>query len=92
LPYNAAHRMGENDAWQVAIVLDLTGKLVGHDPKAFGQLGAAYVDHRKAWSSRLREPHLPRLHHHTDLVAVLEVAFEDFETERIEQQVLNGTL
>jgi len=32
------------------------------------------------------------LHHRTDLVAVLEVASEDFRTQRIEQQVLNGTL
>lgn len=47
LQRRAALRMGENDAWQAAIVMHLKGKLVGHDPKAFARLGDAYVDHRK---------------------------------------------
>jgi predicted nucleic acid-binding protein len=42
---NAA-RMGENDAWQVAVALGMNGCIVGHDPRAFSRLGAAYVDHR----------------------------------------------
>ena len=40
-------RMGENDAWQAAAALSMKGVVVGHDPKAFGRLGAAYLDHRK---------------------------------------------
>jgi predicted nucleic acid-binding protein len=40
------HRMGENDAWQAAITLQMKGFLVGHDPKAFARLGEAYCDHR----------------------------------------------
>ncbi len=47
LQRRSGQRMGENDAWQAAIVLHLKGKLVGHDPKAFERLGDAYVDHRK---------------------------------------------
>ena len=38
--------MGENDAWQAAVVLELRGKFVGHDSKAFARVGAAYLDHR----------------------------------------------
>ena len=41
-------RMVKNDAWQALIVLNLKGELVGHHPKAYGQLGDAYIDHRKA--------------------------------------------
>lgn len=47
LQRRTGQRMGENDAWQAAIVLHLKGKLVGHDPKAFARLGEVYVDHRK---------------------------------------------
>ena len=47
LQRRSGKRMGENDAWQAAIVLHLKGKLVGHDPKAFERLGDVYVDHRK---------------------------------------------
>lgn len=47
LQRRTGQRMGENDAWQAAIVLHLKGKLVGHDPKAFARLGDVYVDHRK---------------------------------------------
>ena len=41
-----ANRMGENDAWQVAIADLMGATIVGHDPKAFGRLGARYDDHR----------------------------------------------
>jgi predicted nucleic acid-binding protein len=41
----ATHRMGENDAWQTAIAQHMSAVLVGHDPKAFKRLGAAYEDH-----------------------------------------------
>lgn len=40
-------RMGENDAWQAAIVLHMKGCIVAHDPSAFARLGDAYVDFRK---------------------------------------------
>ena len=40
------YRMGENDAWQAAITLEMKGTLVGHDPKAFSRLGDVYCDHR----------------------------------------------
>lgn len=42
----AKHRMGENDAWQAAVAMEMRGILVGHDSKAFGRLGAIYCDHR----------------------------------------------
>ena len=42
----AARRMRENDAWQAAIAEQMRAVLVGHDPKAFKRLGAAYEDHR----------------------------------------------
>jgi predicted nucleic acid-binding protein len=38
-------RMGENDAWQAAIAEQMGAIVVGHDPKAFKRLGAAYEDH-----------------------------------------------
>ena len=41
----ASRRMGENDAWQAAIAEQMGAILVGHDPKAFKRLGAAYEDH-----------------------------------------------
>jgi predicted nucleic acid-binding protein len=44
----AAHRLGENDAWQVAIAEQMGAVLVGHDQAAFQRLGAGYDDHRRA--------------------------------------------
>lgn len=44
----AAHRMGENDAWQVAIAEQMGAVLVGHDHTAFHRLGAGYEDHHRA--------------------------------------------
>jgi predicted nucleic acid-binding protein len=41
----ASRRMGENDAWQAAIAEQMGAVLIGHDPKAFKRLGAAYEDH-----------------------------------------------
>lgn len=46
LQRRATHRMGENDAWQAAVAMEMRGKIVGHDPKAFARLGAMYCDHR----------------------------------------------
>jgi predicted nucleic acid-binding protein len=42
----ATQRMGENDAWQAAVALEMHGRIVGHDPRAFNHLGRAYEDHR----------------------------------------------
>lgn len=42
----SANRMGENDAWQVAIADTMDAVIVGHDPKAFGRFGDRYDDHR----------------------------------------------
>jgi hypothetical protein len=42
-----ANRMGENDAWQVAIADCMDGIIVGHDPADFRRLGARYEDHRR---------------------------------------------
>jgi predicted nucleic acid-binding protein len=41
----ASRRMGENDAWQVAIAEHMGAVLVGHDPRAFKRIGTAYEDH-----------------------------------------------
>ena len=46
LQRRSSQRMGENDAWQVAVVLEMRCRLVGHDPKAFSRLGVRYEDHR----------------------------------------------
>ncbi|MFZ4765436.1 MAG: type II toxin-antitoxin system VapC family toxin [Roseimicrobium sp.] len=46
LQRRAKQRMGENDAWQAAVAMEMRGKLVGHDPKAFTRLGELYCDHR----------------------------------------------
>jgi predicted nucleic acid-binding protein len=46
LQRRARHRMGENDAWQAAVALHMNGCVVGHDARAFGRLGASYLDHR----------------------------------------------
>ena len=48
LQRRSTQRMGENDAWQVAVAMEMRGKIVGHDPRAFGRLGRAYEDHRAA--------------------------------------------
>jgi len=42
----AVRRMGENDAWQVALAAHMGAILVGHDPRAFRRLGDGYEDHR----------------------------------------------
>ena len=42
----ASRRMGENDAWQVAIAECMPAVIVGSDRKAFGRLGDGYEDHR----------------------------------------------
>lgn len=39
-------RIGENDAWQVAVAECMEAVIVGHDPKAFDRPGVAYEDHR----------------------------------------------
>jgi predicted nucleic acid-binding protein len=44
----ATRRMGENDAWQAAVAEQMGATLVGHDPRAFRRLGAAYEDHWRA--------------------------------------------
>jgi predicted nucleic acid-binding protein len=38
-------RMGENDAWQVAIAESMRAAILGHD-RAFGRLGKGYRDYR----------------------------------------------
>lgn len=44
----AQQRLGEDDAWQVAVADCMDAVIVGHDPKAFGRLGARYDDHRNS--------------------------------------------
>ena len=46
LQSRSASRMGENDAWQVAIADAMDATVVGHDPRAFDRLGDRYEDHR----------------------------------------------
>jgi predicted nucleic acid-binding protein len=46
LQRRSPRRLGENDAWQVAIAELMDASIVGHDPKAFSRLGDRYVDHR----------------------------------------------
>lgn len=46
LQSRAPQRMGQNDAWQAAVALEMRGQLIGHDPKAFARLGPIYCDHR----------------------------------------------
>lgn len=43
----ATRRLGENDAWQVAIAECMDATLVGHD-SAFAVLGPSYEDHHQA--------------------------------------------
>jgi predicted nucleic acid-binding protein len=47
LQSRSTNRMGENDAWQVAIADNMDAVVVGHDPKAFDRLGARYDDYRR---------------------------------------------
>lgn len=44
----AAQRLGENDAWQVAVAECMDAVIVGHDPRAFDRLGGRYEDHRRS--------------------------------------------
>jgi predicted nucleic acid-binding protein len=48
LQRRARRRMGENDAWQAAVALQMKARVVGHDPAAFSRLGEVYEDHRAA--------------------------------------------
>jgi predicted nucleic acid-binding protein len=43
----ATQRLGENDAWQVAVAECMGAVIVGHDPRAFDRLGEGYEDHRR---------------------------------------------
>jgi predicted nucleic acid-binding protein len=43
----AAHRMGENDAWQAATAECMKAKVLGHD-EGFKRLGAGYEDYLAA--------------------------------------------
>jgi predicted nucleic acid-binding protein len=43
----ATQRMGDNDAWQVAVAECVDAVIVGHDPRAFDRLGEGYEDHRR---------------------------------------------
>ena len=42
----AVSRMGENDAWQLAVAECMKSTVLGHDA-AFARLGAAYEDYRR---------------------------------------------
>jgi len=44
----SSNRLGENDAWQVAIADLIGASIVGHDPKAFDRMGDRYDDHRRS--------------------------------------------
>jgi predicted nucleic acid-binding protein len=44
----SAPRVGENDAWQIAVAECMDAVVVGHDPRAFERLGSNYEDHRNA--------------------------------------------
>ncbi|MBC8010401.1 MAG: type II toxin-antitoxin system VapC family toxin [Burkholderiales bacterium] len=48
LQRRSARRLGDNDAWQVALAEAMDATLVGHDPKAFARPGIRYEDHRAA--------------------------------------------
>jgi len=47
-----ANRMGENDAWQMAVAECMDAVIVGHDPGAFRRLGVRYDDHRRSPKAR----------------------------------------
>lgn len=51
LQMRASRRMGENDAWQVAIAQCMGAVVVGHD-RAFKRLGSGFEDHREAARNR----------------------------------------
>lgn len=42
----AQQRLGENDAWQVAVADCIDAVIVGHDTRAFARLGSRYDDFR----------------------------------------------
>ena len=44
----ASQRLGENDAWQIAIAEQMGAVVVGHDHAAFVRLGDGYDDHHRA--------------------------------------------
>lgn len=46
LERSRASRMGKNDGWQAAVALEMKGRIMGHDPKAFSRLGQAGEDPR----------------------------------------------
>jgi len=46
----ASHRLGENDAWQVAIAEQMGAVVVGHDQSAFQRLGEGYEDYQPTTS------------------------------------------
>ena len=45
LQSDSNRRLGENDAWQVAVADLMDATIVGHDSRAFGRLGKRYEDH-----------------------------------------------
>jgi predicted nucleic acid-binding protein len=47
LQRRSSRRLGENDAWQVAVAVNMEATVVGHDPNAFQRTGVAYEDHRR---------------------------------------------
>jgi predicted nucleic acid-binding protein len=51
LQKRASRRMGENDAWQVAIAQCMGAVVVGHD-RAFKRLGSGFEDHRGVTRNR----------------------------------------
>jgi predicted nucleic acid-binding protein len=46
LQRQSTRRLGENDAWQVAVAQTMDAVLIGHDPKAFVRPGLRHEDHR----------------------------------------------
>ncbi len=48
LQRRSSRRMGGNDAWQVAVAVNMGATVLGHDPEAFRRAGVAYEDHRRA--------------------------------------------
>jgi predicted nucleic acid-binding protein len=44
----SSNRLGENDAWQIAVADLMGASIVGHDPKAFDRLGDRYDDYRRS--------------------------------------------
>jgi predicted nucleic acid-binding protein len=44
----SSNRLGDNDAWQIAVADLMGASIVGHDPKAFDRLGDRYDDYRRS--------------------------------------------